>query len=238
MPEAKLDRDKYFARESFSFGSGEVMENGWIRFTSEFAIGSNFDWGHGRRGLPGEWLSQGNHIFNCFGVASNFEDYVVVNWIEFQLTVPRPIVDPPKGFLFLCPLGDFRIGDTLSFKWPDCPAYWSFDPSGTECISPEEATNLGFPSMRLSTTIWGTSWDSEVYLGLCQFHQGKGFDPDSQEVARQLGYPLYELSPEFQGLFAHMDEDSCNDHDATGEERECGLESSNTAHHGEDPLFN
>ncbi|KAF8181361.1 hypothetical protein K438DRAFT_1550313, partial [Mycena galopus ATCC 62051] len=99
----------------------------------------------------------------------------------------------PQGFLFLCPPQDFRIGDTLSFKWPDCPAYWSFDPSGAERLSAKDAIGWGFPSMQLSTDIVGDSGDDKVYAGLRQFHRAKGFDPDSQDVARHLGYPLYHL---------------------------------------------
>jgi hypothetical protein len=44
------------------------------------------------------------------------------------------------------------------------------------------------------------SWDTSVYDGILQFHEGKGFDPHSQEVAIELGYPLLELSHD---IFAH-----------------------------------
>ncbi|KAJ7448414.1 hypothetical protein FB451DRAFT_1289209 [Mycena latifolia] len=55
----------------------------------------------------------------------------------------------------------------------------------------------------------GYSWDGSVYTGLRQFHQGKGFDADSQDVARQLGYPLYQLSGELGARFAHVEEEEC-----------------------------
>jgi hypothetical protein len=67
----------------------------------------------------------------------------------------------------------------------------------------EDATILGFPSIFLSTTIDGKSWDANVYTGLRQFHQAKGFDPDSQDVARLLGEPLCQLTSEIDPLFAH-----------------------------------
>jgi hypothetical protein len=51
--------------------------------------------------------------------------------------------------------------------------------------------------------VWGKSWDASVYTGLRQFHQAKGFDPDSQDVARHLGQPLYQLLSETDGSFAH-----------------------------------
>ncbi|KAJ7486380.1 hypothetical protein B0H11DRAFT_2015954 [Mycena galericulata] len=48
-------------------------------------------------------------------------------------------------------------------------------------------------------------WDaSVVYAGLRKFHTGKGFDPDSQDVARHLEQPLYKLSPDEDAPFAHI----------------------------------
>ncbi|KAJ6512482.1 hypothetical protein C8R45DRAFT_856664 [Mycena sanguinolenta] len=114
----------------------------------------------------------------------------------------------PKGFLFLCPPKHFRTGRS-SLKWPDCPAYWSLDASGAERLTPEDATNLGFPSFQLSTEVIGKSWDDSVYAGLRQFHRAKGFDPDSQDLARHLGDKLYRLS----GPFAHIDGEDSEDGD-------------------------
>jgi hypothetical protein len=67
----------------------------------------------------------------------------------------------------------------------------------------EDATALGFISISLSTTIYGRSCDESVYAGLRQFHQAKGFDPDSQDVARYLGEPLCQLASGIDPLFAH-----------------------------------
>ncbi|KAJ6462951.1 hypothetical protein C8R45DRAFT_783591, partial [Mycena sanguinolenta] len=116
---------------------------------------------------------------------------VVLNHVEFELTISEG--DIPAGFLFLCPWEHFQT-DQSSFKWPNCPAYWSLDPSGAEPLSSEDAVNLGFPSFVLSIVIHGRSWDASVYAGIRQFHQAKGFNPDSQDVARHLGYPLWQFS--------------------------------------------
>jgi hypothetical protein len=106
------------------------------------------------------------------------------------------------GYLFVCPEEDLQIG-TSSFKWPDCPAYWSLDPSGAERFSTEDATTLGFPILQFSIQVRGHSWDASVYAGLHQFYGAKGFDPDSQDVARYLGCPLYYLPTELDLSFAH-----------------------------------
>ncbi|KAJ6452400.1 hypothetical protein C8R45DRAFT_789500, partial [Mycena sanguinolenta] len=71
--------------------------------------------------------------------------------------------------------------------------YWSLDPSSVHRLTPEDATRLGFPSFQLVTNAGGFYWDASVYGGLRQFHQAQGFDPDSQDVARHLGLPLFRL---------------------------------------------
>ncbi|KAJ6561628.1 hypothetical protein B0H19DRAFT_1259297 [Mycena capillaripes] len=128
--------------------------------------------------------------------------------VDPDIHLQRPITDAPEGFLFVCPIKDFQSGPT-SFRWPECPAYWSLDPSGIERLSTDEATHLGFPSIQFKTWVEGYFWDASVYAGLRQFHQGKGFDPDSQEIARHLGHPLYRLPGEVDASFAHgVGEDS------------------------------
>lgn len=116
--------------------------------------------------------------------------------------------DPPQGFLFVCPATDFQTGPT-SFQSPDCPGYWSLDPSGVERLSAADAANLGFPSITVSMRISGTSWDTSAYYALLRFHQGKGFDPESHDVARHLGYKLYSLSGDTSIPNAHSQSTFC-----------------------------
>ena len=101
----------------------------------------------------------------------------------------------PEGYLFVCPPRDFHTGTENAnlYQWPACPAYWSLNPSGADRLSTEDARNLGFPTIHIETIVTGCSWDRSVYEGLRRFHEGKGLDPESREVARQLGYPLYEV---------------------------------------------
>ncbi|KAJ6582661.1 hypothetical protein DFH09DRAFT_1309601 [Mycena vulgaris] len=97
-------------------------------------------------------------------------------------------------------------------RWPDSPAYWSLDSLGAERLSMEDATHLGFPSVERYTKIWIRSWDDSVYAGLRQFHQAKGFDLESRDVAPQSGHPLYQLSDELNHTFAYVDEeDPCTE---------------------------
>ncbi|KAJ7676986.1 hypothetical protein DFH06DRAFT_616547 [Mycena polygramma] len=169
-------------------GEGEVMQDGWIRFNSGDVVGNTLLLRCGQWNSK-VWLSQANNLFSRLGVTSNFKDYIVVHEVEFRLFVPASA--SPKGFLFLCPAKDFQTGPS-SFKWPDCPAYWSLSPAG-ERLSAVTATHHGFPAMQLYSEILGRFWDGPVYAGLRQFHLGKEFDPDSQDVAIHFGYPLYQL---------------------------------------------
>ncbi|KAJ7710245.1 hypothetical protein B0H16DRAFT_644080 [Mycena metata] len=180
------------------------MGNGWTRYRADDVFDTEImhcvysdD--------PGDWLSQANHVFSSLEITSNLEDYVRIGHINFTLTVGNARGDPPTGYLFLCAKGDLQTGPS-SFSWPNYPAHWSLDPEGIEALSTEETARLGFPPFQVGTEVVGKSWDASVYAGLHQFHQGKGFDPDSQDVARYLGHPLYELCGDVSSPFAHVDD--------------------------------
>ncbi|KAJ7877100.1 hypothetical protein B0H14DRAFT_2280794, partial [Mycena olivaceomarginata] len=98
----------------------------------------------------------------------------------------------PDAYLFVCPTKHLQTGPT-SFQWPECPAYWSLDPSGTERLSVNEATRFGLPSVYRVAICEGNSWDGSFYAGLRKFHEAKGFDPESQDVARHLDQPLWQV---------------------------------------------
>ncbi|KAJ6512507.1 hypothetical protein C8R45DRAFT_960601 [Mycena sanguinolenta] len=175
--------------------SGEVITDGWIRFNSDDVTDRTLSLSLSSP-LAECWLSQANYIFKTLQISSNLLDHVVVHRIHFILTILTIKGSIPRGFLFLCPWEEFQTRPS-SFKWPDFPAYWSLDPSGVERLTSEDATGLGFPSIRLSTETQAKSWDATVYGGLHRFHQIKGFSPDTQDLARHLGQKLYKLSRPF-----------------------------------------
>ncbi|KAJ7775453.1 hypothetical protein B0H16DRAFT_1879847 [Mycena metata] len=182
------------------------------------------------------WLSQANYIFRRLRITSDLEDYKLLDRIYFSLRIGDAGRDPPVGFLFLCPPEDFRNKHT-SLRWPNRPAYSSLDPEGLEALSTEEAERLGFPSFQPTTEVVEKSWDASVYSGLHEFHQAKGFDPDSQEVALHLGEPLFRLSSDVESQFTHVDDwfDERPDEEGMNEAHE-DEESSSTNHdaHEED----
>ncbi|KAJ7821413.1 hypothetical protein B0H13DRAFT_369501 [Mycena leptocephala] len=184
---------------------GEVTEDGWTRFDSGDVSNQNIYMYLRSEQHSESWLSQANHIFSRLGITSDFTDYWLVNVVFFGIIVSEAVEPCPPGYLFVCPAKDLQIGPS-SFRLPDCPAYWSLDSSGAERLSPGEAAELGFPSIRPDTVIFTAHRSADVYAALRQFHRAKGFDPDSQDVARHLGYPLYQLPSAVDALFAHVDD--------------------------------
>ncbi|KAF7353196.1 hypothetical protein MSAN_01507300 [Mycena sanguinolenta] len=153
------------------------------------------------------WLAQANHIFAKLQEQEHVENYVCVWDVLFQLRIAVEC-HISEGYLFVCPPQHFHTGTEAHanlYQWPACPAYWSLEPSGADRLSTEDAKNLGFPTIHIETTMYGHSWDRSIYTGLQQFHEGKGFDPESREVARHLGYPLYEVSSDRAPFPAHED---------------------------------
>ncbi|KAJ7095588.1 hypothetical protein C8R44DRAFT_718197 [Mycena epipterygia] len=142
----------------------------------------------------GGWLSQANYVFSQLTTPPKHEDFFLIYCVEYQLSFSSPPENLPEGYLFLCPLEDLRDGEGTFLGNPECPAYWSLDPSGIQTLSPEEASSLGFPSLNWKTCVRGCSWDEGIYAALSRFHAAKGFDPNGQDIARHLGQPLYELS--------------------------------------------
>ncbi|KAJ7142440.1 hypothetical protein C8R44DRAFT_192933 [Mycena epipterygia] len=184
------------------------MSNGWTRFQA-----CNV--------LPGElisreihfdhfttWLVQANHIFHRVQIKSNRENCLFMHSVQYQLAFSPTGRDPPAGYLFVCPMDRTEIHNGTRLRFPDHPAYWSLNPSGREHLSAEEARCLGFPHIELTVLAFGRSWDDNVYAGLSQFHRGKGFNPDSQDIARHLRYPLYLLSED-----AHSTEEATGNGD-------------------------
>ncbi|KAF7353263.1 hypothetical protein MSAN_01514200 [Mycena sanguinolenta] len=175
----------------------ELLPNSWIRydFPRMFALELELNLRFLSYEIRKAWLAQANHIFAELQELEHIEDYVCVGQVEFTLRIPYKR-DIPEGYLFVCPPEDFRTGTEPHanlYQWPACPVYWSLDPTGADRLRMEDAKNLGFPAIHIETILGGLSWDHSVYEGLRRFHEGKGYDPESREVARRLGYPLYEV---------------------------------------------
>ncbi|KAJ7821206.1 hypothetical protein B0H14DRAFT_1335747 [Mycena olivaceomarginata] len=205
----------------------EVLANSWRRYNSS-RVRDLWIFVEVNVGDPHQtvacmsWLAQANHIFAQLQRTSHFEDFVYPNYIQFFLRCLPNTHNPHEreGYLFVCPSEDFQTG-LHSFQWPDCPAYWSLDPSGATRLSTEDARILGLPILHIQTKMYGFFWDESVYDGLRRFHRGKEFDPAGQEAAIHLGYPLYELRSDVMAPLPCVDWENCDFNDS-GRCRELG----------------
>ncbi|KAJ7279755.1 hypothetical protein C8J57DRAFT_1502395 [Mycena rebaudengoi] len=170
-----------------------IMENGWVRINS--ADVADIYYRRLEYNISGvswlSWLTQANHIFDRLHITSHFDDYVFVEavkcWVHI-LGSPRTL---PAGYLFLCSLDEFQAEVPTWFRRPLCPAYWSLEPFGAHRLSAEESRRQGFPEIILRMEVFGRTWDKEVYTGIRQFQEMKGFDPSNREVAVELGCSLF-----------------------------------------------
>ncbi|KAJ7902920.1 hypothetical protein B0H13DRAFT_2026042 [Mycena leptocephala] len=139
------------------------------------------------------WLAQANHVFNQSNISDSLERFGLVVRITITLMLEGNITGLLPGFLFLyCPSP--RHSTPAKSQDSSSIAYWSLDRTGRWRLSPEDARSLGFPAIKADVGVHVKSWDSTVYLFLRQFHEGKGFDPDSEDVARHLGLAPVSLS--------------------------------------------
>ncbi|KAF7353276.1 hypothetical protein MSAN_01515500 [Mycena sanguinolenta] len=174
---------------------GKRLPNSWIRFDSRRTPGLRRKLWTKTYELQKAWLAQANRIFAELEDKRRVENYVCVDYVHFSLRI-ADMGCIPEGYLFVCPAQHFRASiapHAHLYQWPACPAYWSLDPSGAARLSTEDAGILGFPAIHTETVIGGDSWDGSVYQGLLRFHESKGFDPNSWEVAQQFGHPLFEV---------------------------------------------
>ncbi|KAJ7218469.1 hypothetical protein GGX14DRAFT_27860, partial [Mycena pura] len=68
--------------------------------------------------------------------------------------------------------------------------YWSFWPDGREPLSAELLDEIMPPQVLLDVHILGTQWSQQDYELIRDITQAKGLDPESSDLAIQLGYPL------------------------------------------------
>ncbi|KAJ7642273.1 hypothetical protein FB45DRAFT_1000600 [Roridomyces roridus] len=166
------------------------MQSGWVRFHSfqicNKSIGT-FIFCPNNFHLVQSWLSQANGIFDLLNLQSDYDCYVLVQKLHFQVNVSAPRwQDAPAGYLFLCLPGNLQTGP-MSFRWPENSCFWSLEPSGTVPLRAEEAQRRGFPAITFHTTLLGYFFDDSVYAGLRDFHMAK-------ELREDLNVPLFVVS--------------------------------------------
>ncbi|KAK7022578.1 kinase-like protein [Favolaschia claudopus] len=165
----------------------EIVGDGWARVESARVMKCYYhDEDLKPEGLYA-WLAQAHRIFNASKIGQSWETFALL--VRITIFVVLEEIDRdlmPRGFLFLyCPSGWHST--PISSARPASIAFWSLDSLGQHRLSSEEAKSLGFPAIEAKIEVHLKSWDSTTYLFLRQFHEEKGFDPHSEDVASCLG---------------------------------------------------
>ncbi|KAF8139264.1 hypothetical protein K438DRAFT_719693 [Mycena galopus ATCC 62051] len=100
-----------------------------------------------------------------------------------------------KVYLFLAsPQVEILDGHfTVAFPPETERHYWAFDPDGVNQLPHAEAEDIGLPTPRFLFDGFGMEWNERKEDQLREFHAAKGFNPDSQDAAIALGYPLVDI---------------------------------------------
>jgi hypothetical protein len=117
-----------------------------------------------------EFTLRGTFMANCESVRD-----------EIYLFLLPPVVDASGGHL------------TVHVPPANERHYWSFDPEGSGCLSQEALEELALPTVHFKVRASGAHRTQQQYNVIADFHRAKGFDPTSQDVALELGYPLVDV---------------------------------------------
>ncbi|KAK7033802.1 hypothetical protein R3P38DRAFT_3351656 [Favolaschia claudopus] len=186
-------------------GHDRMMEDGWIRAKIPRYTGTGkakyikTQLGVDIRHTSQLFASQAVYIFSHIKNYSPLNFYFAVSCtvIRFMLMPTRKRIQlRGRVSLFLPSTNDFLSpdGTRLQLEYVNRAPYWSLDPSGHPPLAPERAASLGLPSVETRIAIDGIYHSPRRYESIiAQFYRQRGFDPASQDVARELGCPLYHL---------------------------------------------
>ncbi|KAJ7768003.1 hypothetical protein B0H14DRAFT_358589 [Mycena olivaceomarginata] len=100
-----------------------------------------------------------------------------------------------KVYLFLCnPQVEVLDGQLTVINPPDAEKYyWAFDPTGLDQLPHEIAEDIGLPTPKFRIEPHSLYLREEETNLIREFHAAKGFDPESQDVAIAMRYPLVDI---------------------------------------------
>ncbi|KAJ7649639.1 hypothetical protein FB45DRAFT_1049863 [Roridomyces roridus] len=180
-----------------------ILPEGWIRVDSTCVVDRYCLCTDVNPTILKAWVAQASHVFASLEITGNRHEYVFLHCWRVIMQLSGPVEDLPPGYVFLCPPA-YQLTGNGRYQVPECPAYWSLDPSGAQRLTREEAARMGFPQFELDIKMGGFSWSEEDYAGIREFHVAKGYDPDSLHVAKDLRYRLYDLACEKDELHAFL----------------------------------
>ncbi|KAJ7276566.1 hypothetical protein C8J57DRAFT_1583667 [Mycena rebaudengoi] len=214
-----VDVDGWEVTDSYMQGSSSpheglvILPNGWTRVAladlpidEECHLLKRIVLGlETHREVRKTWLSQANNIMYNTGLDAD-EYYLLLHLIlrflissnvdEFTLQGTF-MADSPTDevYLFLFPANVANSRGHLAVHLPleTETYYWSFDPEGIEHLPQDSLDKFALPSVSFRAQVLAVHWSQEVYDSITACHCAKGFDPPSQDVAIELGYPLLDV---------------------------------------------
>ncbi|KAK6984914.1 hypothetical protein R3P38DRAFT_3230938 [Favolaschia claudopus] len=119
----------------------------------------------------------------------------VVSSIEVKAIIHPSKPSISDAVLFLPPISMFFTPDRSSIRYPTEQPFW-FDPLGMEPLSAAQAKVLGLPEVEITIIVESQYLDQSGLEAVREFYRAKGFDPDSQDLAKHLENPLYYFGNE------------------------------------------
>ncbi|KAJ7198682.1 hypothetical protein C8J57DRAFT_469121 [Mycena rebaudengoi] len=158
-----------------------------------------------RREVRKTWLSQANNIMDKTGLDA--DEYCLLMDLTLRFSISSNadeftlqgtfMADSPTDevYLFLFPTSVVNSRGHLAVHLPleTETYYWSFDPEGIEHLPQDSLDKFALPSVSFWAQVLAACWSQEIYDSIATCHRAKGFDPASQDVAIELGYPLLNV---------------------------------------------
>jgi hypothetical protein len=123
-----------------------------------------------------------------FSISSDLDEFTLQG--TFMADSPTDDV-----YLFLFPANVDDSNGHLAVHLPpeNETYYWSFDPEGLDRLPEDSLDKLVLLRIKFRAIVTAVRWRQEAYDYIADCHCAKGFDPTSQDVAIELGYPFVDL---------------------------------------------
>jgi hypothetical protein len=93
-------------------------------------------------------------------------------------------------YLFIAPIQVDQGEGFPKFSFHNPAYYWSFRVHGGSALKSNTQKLLGLSFYH--PTLYGSFWNSCDYFAMSQYITMEGFDPHTQDYAREKGYPLFK----------------------------------------------
>ncbi|KAJ7235349.1 hypothetical protein C8J57DRAFT_1530782 [Mycena rebaudengoi] len=154
------------------------------------------------------WLAQANHVMEKSCLQANEYSIIVETSLTFSIWpdideftlcgtfITETDIPMDDIYLFLPPVNiDVSGSHTALLSPPEGHGayHWAFDPQGLQRLPEDTWEQLGLPRVHFHASLDAVQWGRTDYDLIGSFHSAKGFEPNSQDVAIELGYPLVDV---------------------------------------------